>query len=237
MKLPCLLLTLSLLAVTLACSLLTPGPATAPVDSQATIRAAIAQTQTAVFLPIIPTITPTPTSTIVPPSLVPTTEEPTTYGGIKIEGNQAFIDQTRAALALLESLAPDAFLKTQKYVGLIQQGQHSGMWAWEEPPRYEVGDPTAFYSVTWYASTIAHDATHSELYHQYEAAHPGEPVPDDAWGGIEIERFCIGYQLNVAQRIGAPASELEYLASLDGTHCDVDGDNDCDWDDYYQRDW
>jgi hypothetical protein len=234
-KLSRLLPTLGLLAVTLACSLLTPGPATTPVDSQATIRAAIIQTQTAAFIPVIPTITSTPT--FIPPSLVPTTDDPTIYGGIKIEGSQAFIDQTRAALALLESLAPDAFLKTQKYVGVIQQGQHSGMWAWEEPPRYEVGDPTAFYSVTWYASTIAHDATHSELYHQYQAAHPGEPVPDDAWGGVEIERFCIGYQLDVARRIGAPASEVEYLASLDGTHCDVDGDNDCDWDDYYQRDW
>jgi hypothetical protein len=165
------------------------------------------------------------------------TSDPSMYGGVKIKGNSEFVAQTRAALTLLEQKAPDAFEKVQTYVGIIEQGQHSGMWAWEQPPRYEVGDTTAFFSVSWYASTIAHDATHSELYAQYQAAHPGEPVPDDAYGGVEIERFCIGYQLEVARRIGAPQSEIDYLSTLDGTHCDVDHDGDCDWDDYQNRNW
>jgi hypothetical protein len=165
------------------------------------------------------------------------TSDPSFYGGIKIKGNSEFTAQTRAALTLLEQKAPDAFGKIQTYVGIIEQGEHSGMWAWEQPPRYEVGDATAFFSVSWYASTIAHDATHSELYTQYQAAHPGESVPEDAYGGVEIERFCIGYQLDVAKRIGAPQSEIDYLSTLDGTHCDLDNDGDCDWDDYQNRDW
>ena len=111
------------------------------------------------------------------------------------------------------------------------------MWAWEVPPRYEVGDKTAFYSVTWYASTIAHDATHSELYANYQAAHPGESVPETVYSGVEIERFCNGYQLEVLKRIGAPQNEIDYMATQDGTHCDVDHDGDCDWDDYQKRDW
>jgi len=162
---------------------------------------------------------------------------PSNYDGIEIRGDADFITQTVAALTLLEQKTPDAFQKIQSYVGIIEQGEHSGMWAWEVPPRYEVGDATAFFSVTWYASTIAHDATHSELYTQYELAHPGEPVPDNAYGGVEIERFCIGYQLEVAKRIGAPQSEIDYLSTLDGTHCDLDNDGDCDWDDYQKRDW
>lgn len=162
---------------------------------------------------------------------------PSSYGGIEIRGNAEFVTQTIAALTLLGQKAPDAFIKVQTYVGMIEQGQHSGMWAWENPPRYEVGDATAFFSISWYASTIAHDATHSELYAQYQAAHPGESVPDDAYGGVEIERFCIGYQLEVAKRIGAPQSEIDYLSTLDGTHCDVDHDGDCDWDDYQNRNW
>jgi len=165
------------------------------------------------------------------------TSDPSSYGGIKIKGNSEFVAQTRAALTLLEQKAPDTFIKIQTYVGIIEQGQHSGMWAWENPPRYEVGDATAFFSVTWYASTIAHDATHSELYAQYQAAHPGETVPEDAYGGVPIERFCIGYQLDVAKRISAPQSEIDYLSTLDGTHCDVDHDGDCDWDDYQNRNW
>jgi len=159
------------------------------------------------------------------------------HGRIKIKGKPEFVAQTRAALTLLEQKAPDAFIKIQTYVGIIEQGEHSGMWAWENPPRYEVGDATAFFSVSWYASTIAHDATHSELYAQYQAAHPDKPVPEDAYGGVPIERFCIGYQLEVSRRIGAPQSEIDYLSTLDGTHCDVDHDGDCDWDDYQNRNW
>lgn len=165
------------------------------------------------------------------------TSDPSMYSGVKIKGTSEFMAQTRAALTLLEQKAPDAFEKVQTFVGIIEQGQHSGMWVWEQPPRYEVGDTTAFYSVSWYASTIAHDATHSELYARYQAAHPGEAVPEDAYGGVEIERFCIGYQLEVAKRIGAPQSEIDYLSTLDGTHCDVDHDGDCDWDDYQNRNW
>jgi hypothetical protein len=177
----------------------------------------------------LPTIPPTPVS--------PVFTSPFNYQGIEIRGSTKFIKQTAAALALLEEKDPEAFTKIQTYVGIIEQGEHSGMWAWEVPPRYEVGDATAFFSVTWYASTIAHDATHSELYAQYQAAHPGEIVPDDVYGGVEVERFCIGYQQEVAKRIDAPQSEIDYLSSLDGTHCDLDNDGDCDWEDYENRDW
>ena len=177
---------------------------------------------------------PTNTPLILQP---PSTSDPTIYGSIKINGSSEFIIQTRAALTLLERKDPAAYKKIQTYVGIIEQGKHSGMWAWEQPPRYEVNDVTAFFSVTWYASTIAHDATHSELYNQYQAAHPGKSVPENAYGGVDIERFCIGYQLEVAKRIGAPQSEIDYLSSLDGTHCDVDHDGDCDWNDYLNRNW
>ncbi len=184
---------------------------------------------------VLPTMQEAPSNPPAPVS--PMLASAPNYGGIEIRGNPEFITQTIAALNLLEQKAPDTFRKIQAYVGIIEQGEHSGMWAWEVPPRYEVGDATAFYSLTWYASTIAHDATHSELYAHYQATHPGEPVPDGAFGGVEVERFCIGYQLEVARRIGAPQSEIDYLSSLDGTHCDLDKDGDCDWNDYKNRDW
>jgi hypothetical protein len=209
----------------LACN--TPAPTELP---------ATAQTQLPVVIDL-PTTSQPPTVETTPPTLEAPTTDPHIYGSIRIDGSPEFIAQTRAALSLLESNAPDAHLKVQTYVGIIQQGQHSGMWAGENPPRYEVGDATAFYSVTWYASTIAHDATHSELYIQYAAAHPGEAVPEQAWGGVEIERFCNGYQLDILQRIGTPQNEIDYMSTLDGTHCDVDHDGDCDWDDYNNRGW
>ena len=156
---------------------------------------------------------------------------------VDVRGDEGFVEQTRAALELLAADAPDAYQKILTFVGVIEQGQHSGMWAFESPPRYEVGEATALSSLTWYASTIAHDATHSELYYTYRQTHPGQAIPQEAWADVASERFCIAYQLDVAARIGAPASETEYLASLTGDHCDVDLDGDCDWDDYYARDW
>ncbi len=158
-------------------------------------------------------------------------------GVVEVTGSDEFVRQTQAALDLLAARAPDAYQKILTYVGVIGEGQHSGMWAYETPPRYEVGDPTAFSTLTWYASTIAHDATHSQLYYEYLRAHPGQAVPQEAWADVASERFCNSYQLDVLTRIGAPASEIEYLAGLSGDHCDVDHDGDCDWDDYDSRDW
>jgi hypothetical protein len=155
---------------------------------------------------------------------------------IEIRGDDAFIRQTREALHLLQQKAPDALAKIEAYVGIIEQGQHSGMWAYEEPPRFEVSDVTAYESVTWYAGAIAHDATHSELYHVYEEEH-GPSVPYDVWASAEAERVCIAYQVTVMEQIEAPEYEIESLRGADGTHCDVDGDGDCDWDDYNNRNW
>src|SRR5690349_7042483 len=76
-----------------------------------------------------PTLTPQPTPSTVPTPTLPA--DPTIYGNIKIIGSDDFIAQTRAALGLLESKDPAAFNKIQTYVGIIQQGEHSGMWAWE----------------------------------------------------------------------------------------------------------
>jgi hypothetical protein len=59
----------------------------------------------------------------------------------------------------------------------------------------------------------------------------------DAGQGTCIKCFCIVYQLDIVRRIDAPQSEIDYLSTLDGTHCDVDNDEDCDWDDYQNRNW
>jgi hypothetical protein len=159
-----------------------------------------------------------------------------THGNVDIVGTDVFLYQTLEGMSLLQNKSPEAYTKIQTYIGLIELGEHSGMWAFENPPRYEVGQRTADSTTTWYASTIAHDAVHSELYHEYLNQH-GPPVPDDAWASVEAEQFCIAFQLNVLKDIGAPDYEIEYLESQTGTHCDVDNDGDCDWDDYDNRDW
>jgi hypothetical protein len=225
MKLRGFMLALIVVMIFGACRTLTPNPPTVESNPTSTLvsESASAETSTAVPSPI-PTL---PTSMASP---VPSVE-------IQILGDENFIILTRDALALLEKFAPDAYAKTLAYVGVIEQTDITGMWAYEDPPRYAVSDTTAYASLTWYASTIAHDATHSELYHTYLADHPGSRVPDDIWTGIEVERFCNSYQLDVLHRIGGPEHEIEHLSAQTGDHCDVDQDGDCDWDDYEARDW
>ncbi len=90
--------------------------------------------------------------------------------------------------------------------------------------------------MTWYASTIVHDASHSELCQEHLAEH-GSPVPDDVYIGLDAERYCLIIQLEAAGLIGAPQSDIDYIASLTGDYADVDGDGDFDLDDYLARDW
>lgn len=107
------------------------------------------------------------------------------------------------------------------------------MWAYKNPPTYEMADGTAFYSVTWCASTIAHDSYHSKLYHDYQKEHEG-PVPDGIWGGIAAEQRCMKHQLEVMQTVGAPASEINYAKTMADGHYVTDHDT---WKDYKNRDW
>jgi len=158
----------------------------------------------------------------------------------KVAGSAEFVERTQAALALLERRAPLCLQKISKYIGLIEQGNHSGMWAYEKPPRYEVHSDTSKASVTWYASTMAHDATHSELYHQNLDAHAGlhTDALTDCWTGRAAERVCNAYQVEVLERIGAPIGEIRHLHDCGGCgHADVNGDGKLDWADYEAREW
>ena len=85
------------------------------------------------------------------------------YEGIAVVGNKEFIEQVQTAVTLMKVKAPNAFGMTQSYVGRIEQGPRSGMWAYRDPPTFELNDRSAFYSITWCAGSIVHDSYHSKL--------------------------------------------------------------------------
>jgi len=78
----------------------------------------------------------------------------------EIVGSTRFSAQVHQALILLKTQDPDAYAIVTNYVGRIEEGKISGMWAYKDPPTYEMSDLTAFSSVTWCAATIAHDSFH-----------------------------------------------------------------------------
>lgn len=134
---------------------------------------------------------------------------------IKISGDAACISSTTDALKLLSDKAPTHYATVIKYIGIIAcQSAGSGMFAYENPPRYVVGDATRNAGTIWYAGTIAHDAGHSKLYHDYLDAHPGGGVPDDVWTGQSAEATCLAAQADALKEIGADQSTIDYVNNI-----------------------
>lgn len=151
----------------------------------------------------------------------------------EIIGSERYTNQVRQALLLLAARDTNAYAIVTNYVGRIKEGAPSGMWAYLDPPTYEMSDVTAFYSLTWCAGTMAHDSFHSKLYHDYLKTHAG-PVPDEVWTGQAAERLCMKHQLAVMRRIGAGAAELDWATrEADGSY--VSGHE--TWNDYSKRKW
>lgn len=155
---------------------------------------------------------------------------------IEIEGSLKYRKQVEDCLNLLSKKVKIEYKLIKDNIGIISQNGKSGMRAWENPPRYQMSDRTAFYSLTWCAGTIAHDAYHSFLYKKYSPVGGGKP-PYEKWAGISSEKKSIEFQLSVMRKIGASDHEINYLKSLDGTHGDVNGDGKLDNEDYRLRNW
>jgi hypothetical protein len=134
----------------------------------------------------------------------------TNYETIQIRGSSRFSSQVTRALGLLKTKSPRAFATVTNCIGRIAEAKHSGMAAYEDPPTFELADPSAFYSVTWCAIAIAHDSLHSKMYHDYLRQHPGQRVPDLVWTGERAEKECCDYELGVAMEIGAPPHEVKW---------------------------
>jgi len=124
---------------------------------------------------------------------------------MEIKGDRNCKIETRTALKLLAHHTPYYFNRVVKYIGVIDcESGGSGMYAYENPPRFVVGDKQREAGIYWYTSVLVHDATHSMLYHQYLARHPGVRVPDNAWIGRKAEDISNNAQAYVLQNIGAP---------------------------------
>jgi hypothetical protein len=159
------------------------------------------------------------------------------FEGLQIKGNARFTDQVVSALTLLRDKSPEAYGIVTNHVGAIKQAKRSGMRLDLPTPTFELANPTAFYSLTWCAGSIAHDSFHAKLYHdRLKAQHGAVPVGNFS-SQVEEEKQCLRHQLGVLREIGAPLFEIGHCAEQDGTHADVNKDGKYDWDDYNQGDW
>jgi hypothetical protein len=149
---------------------------------------------------------------------------------IVIVGSEAFVDHVKKALSLLQSNSSSGYPVVKKYIGRIKEGNTSGMYAYYNPPTFQMSAKEALlhennkdYAIQWCASVIAHDACHSKKYHDYQEAHgrsPGpHPAPIYVWTGEAVERECLAFQRKVYNEIGAYQTICEYLKRCDGSYC------------------
>jgi hypothetical protein len=161
--------------------------------------------------------------------IVFTRSKGTRLDGLEIQGTASFVKQVVTALTLLKTKSPGAYHLVTAHIGLIKQARHTGMAADATPPTFALNGRTAFYSVTWCAASIAHDACHAKLYHDYRKRHPGHArVPEAVWTGEAVERRCLRHQRRVLQDLGAAGEEIRWAREIDQRYWEVA---------YHQRDW
>ena len=149
---------------------------------------------------------------------------------ITIVGSEAFVNHVREALSLLRSKSSSGYSVVKEYIGRIKEGTTSGMYAYYNPPTFQMSAKEALlnednknYALQWCASVIVHDAYHSKKYHDYQEAHghsPGPPYPPSyVWTGEAVERECLAFQRKVCREIGAYKTICQYLKRCDGRYC------------------
>jgi len=150
---------------------------------------------------------------------------------IEITGNEKFVNQVQKSLLMIKEKAPEEFAVINNYVGEIRQSITSMMWRKLNPPRFDLTEKSAFYSVTWCAAIIAHDSYHSKLYQLGKSYDP-----NDFESLKKEELLCMEHQIGVMKKIGAPINEIKYAKSCDGTHPDVNKDGKYTWSDVIEGD-
>ncbi|MBI2589022.1 hypothetical protein HYW35_02360 [Candidatus Saccharibacteria bacterium] len=135
-------------------------------------------------------------------------------GEIKIIGNDNFIEQTKAALDLLQSKAPDYFKMVVDNMGIILRVKSgSSIQVEKTPPRFFASDRLFEAGTAWFASTMVHDGNHALQYRKYEKEHPGQVVPEDVFFGEKAELECIAIQADALTEIGAPQWQIDWLTN------------------------
>lgn len=117
------------------------------------------------------------------------------HDGIDIKGPEGFPEATVDALNLLRRKDPEHHRMVQGYLGKIESVRRgSGVYMWERPPRFVVGEKTVEVPTRIYASSIVHDAYHSKLYN--DALHNGRTRAEalEVSTGRKAELACVKVQ-------------------------------------------
>jgi len=138
------------------------------------------------------------------------------YKNIEIIGTIPYVNHVLKALKLLSRKAPVKFKTVKKYIRRIEENPQSRICHLNNMPIVFMAKKSAFYSITWCASCIAHEAYHSKQFIDYWRKY--KKVPSNVHYGRKAELECMAYQILVSKQIHAPKHEIEHLKKQDGMH-------------------
>jgi len=133
------------------------------------------------------------------------------YEGIRIVGSDAFLERTENALHLLWTTRQWKTILDN--IRVIKEGDRTGMWL-KKQPTFIVSPKTWDTSALWYAGVIAHECYHHILYQRVRAESWIYWTKFDAWLGLEAEKSCLQFQMEILQELNAPESLLQYVQGL-----------------------
>lgn len=134
---------------------------------------------------------------------VPDLPRRTDFIGIPVTGDRSLLASLERAYALLPAV-DRAYFAANKPGRIVLVDQGSGVLH-TRPAELRLARPTIYFSRTWLASTLVHEACHIHL-------------ADAGLAPLDEERRCLQRQLATASAIHAPEREQRHIARADGTH-------------------
>lgn len=130
---------------------------------------------------------------------------------IEIIGDQYCKDRVNEALDFMKERSPKFYTKVITYVGVIECTNKNMSYQFaEEIPRVTLADIKFFRTVTQLASTLIHEAHHSELHIQYRVKNKSNDIHADIYSGKQAEEQCVNEEIKFLKEVNAPADEIYY---------------------------
>ena len=115
------------------------------------------------------------------------------------------------------------YFAEQGITRIEQVNQNSGLY-YEDPPTIRLTNSTTFFSLTWLAGVLVHEACHMRQYRQMlkERDNPYS-LSRRNFNTAITEAECIAQQLEIARAVGAPQKEIRQITSEGGSHAYTPG--------------
>jgi len=134
---------------------------------------------------------------------------------IAVSGDDICRKNSKEALKILHGKDKENFDLVVSNLGKIECAvSGSGVYPWEDPPRFKVGVATSNAEPVWFASVLVHESCHIGQFEIAAGKNPGSDVPEEEYFGEKAEKECLDIQLGTLKKLGASRSKIEYMMNI-----------------------